>query len=1859
MKRGASTTSFVEDFDSDEYDDRSSNGGGLTVGFTNNTQSELIVEKILGRKVSLNEETKEMEELFYIKWKNMSYLHVSWERRQDIEDVDPNGKSKIKRFMLSPLPAAILGEPTNTQQNTGNEEFDRTTPATFDDEEIEYFHPDLVEVQRVLSCDNADAVHAKARKPEDVLKEKPSRKRKGNVEDDDELESSTSNAVGSEIKYLVKWRGLPYSECSWERWEDIKSFYQEVWLFWQLQKPPKLPLFSNSNPALQEYKKLEVSPVFGVSNLFPADSSGEFVDEGLRLRDYQLEGVNWLLWNWWHKRSCILADEMGLGKTIQTVTFLHQLRYMPTTSIRDIIAPLSLVDQWQSEIATWSPDMNCLLLHGSQSARETIVNNEFYYQEPYVSRQEQQSLKKANICKFHILLTTYEVAVKEIRTLTRIPWKVMIIDEAHKLKNTGSKLFSTLSTIESDHRVLLTGTPLQNKTEELWSLLNFADPKRFADMRDFMNKFGDLKSVSQVANLHEVLKPYLLRRIKEDVERSLPPKEETIVEVALTAVQKRFYRAIYERNTMYLFKGLKASNQPSLMNVMMELRKCCNHPYLVRGVEDRVLAELTPEEKDDGQITYKKLIECSGKLVLLDKLLPRLQSQGHKVLIFSQMVRVLNLLEDFLKYKGYTFERLDGSSKSSDRKEAVERFCKPSMNRFIMLLSTKAGGLGLNLTAADTVIIFDSDWNPQNDLQAQARAHRIGQTKAVMVYRLLTRKTYEMEMFHQASMKLGLDRAVLAHARAEQDEEGAGASAKSNPDAGKLNLKEIDELLKRGAYDVFREDDTDQNEFVEADIDAIMQRRTHKVVYNEGAGSITSTLGNFSKASFVSADEKEDVDINDPDFWKKAIGLKEEAGGILADPDEDEILPQQRVRKQTKVYGDQQPFDEEQLKLLLKPLKAPKPEKAQKQTQKQLQKEAAARERQLREEAKKAKALEELKLKADPTKWGSHGRDRVLRSLNMYGYGRWERIKAETGKAMMETKDLESFCRAYVLQCGLCASEQDSQKSDSPFLLEAIQAAKENDARIKRGEGGFEIPPSLQDDKFIAKLKAQSLGKKSMNKLDTLSRLIGMIRIAVERAFKEKDLSFDDSSDLDVMFNTLTAEEISRHMPLGSVRPTWARSCSWWNLECDKHLLIGVFKHGFGRYDVVKEDETLMFKPKLKELADMYALAAGKEDGEGKEDGAASIGMDVAESKEETENADVEGDKMEIEEAASESASPEKESVSKRLTDANHGSPASVNSLSRRPSSALPTADSKNALDDLPKDEDDIGDDGDDKDLDLMDDDEMGGGNKSGSTHNGIGLPDPRHLNRLITWLVSSDMARMSDSEFIETQKGKRGRSSEAKKNAAAAVAAVAAASSTGSGKGPTDQASTTAEREAALFLTLRVFFDPETIALINRVQIQGMRKCEQFLALQVPQYDAPNRANSSDDASVNDSITVKREDDLKSPETTDETKESSSNEPNSCNGNGISRTAVDDAVTPAMISEFESIRLCATLILHGAPLQNIGNAIALLMDRYSPCFGLTAMLPNSDPPSDEMTNHVYCWKDVLRISGLRLQEADCERFYQTIWLPFCDKIICTKVLSYAQNKFVVPNPLLSTSDHHFAAKGLCQMFVLRQQMLYIMYFLLVNCEEVLVDYLRSPLGRNVENMPIWWCPWIHDIGLFLGFLKHGYLSLESIYQDESLPFTKEYLQSLVQRVFLEGNSEGGIKALGKHDLQTAEDEEKFVKFSLLQYPDGKDLELRVIRILEELTRFLPDQHLCKMMVSYQLFRQFVSHGNALSEYELADQSKQQRADSAALSNRTIRSNYLRIPSVSLKHFVENSRKRRKLFISSYHPEFLIKAEED
>lgn len=277
-----------------------------------------------------------------------------------------------------------------------------------------------------------------------------------------------------------------------------------------------------------------------------------------------------------------------------------------------------------------------------------------------------------------------------------------------------------------------------------------------------MQEFGDLKTEEQVQKLQAILKPMMLRRLKEDVEKKLAPKEETIIEVELTNIQKKYYRAILEKNFSFLSKGAGQTNVPNLVNTMMELRKCCNHPYLIKGAEEKILGEFrdtyNPAASD---FHLQAMIQSAGKLVLIDKLLPKMKAGGHKVLIFSQMVRCLDILEDYLIHKRYLYERIDGRVRGNLRQAAIDRFSKPDSDRFVFLLCTRAGGLGINLTAADTCIIFDSDWNPQNDLQAQARCHRIGQNKAVKVYRLVTRNSYEREMFDRASLKLGLDKAVL------------------------------------------------------------------------------------------------------------------------------------------------------------------------------------------------------------------------------------------------------------------------------------------------------------------------------------------------------------------------------------------------------------------------------------------------------------------------------------------------------------------------------------------------------------------------------------------------------------------------------------------------------------------------------------------------------------------------------------------------------------------------------------------------------------------------------------------------------------------------------------------------------------------------------------------------------------------------------------------------------------------------------------------------------------------------------------------------------------------------------------------
>ncbi|GLE06031.1 hypothetical protein PINS_up015242 [Pythium insidiosum] len=350
----------------------------------------------------------------------------------------------------------------------------------------------------------------------------------------------------------------------------------------------------------------------------------------------------------------------------------------------------------------------------------------------------------------------------------------------------------------------------------------------------------------------------------------------------------------------------------------MELRKCCNHPFLIKGVEHRESlkiqdqADLSVDEKT-RQIT-ELLVTSSGKLVLLDKLLPRLKENGHRVLIFSQFKIMLDILQDYLRLRAYRCERIDGNITGNDRQAAIDRFCDPESSAFIMLLSTRAGGVGINLTAADTVIIYDSDWNPQNDLQAQARCHRIGQKKSVKIYRLLTAKTYELHMFHQASLKLGLDQAVLGSIRNATD----GPKRSSTRASTAMSKDEIEGLLKHGAYEMFKEEREGEAEaaskrFSEESIDHILSRST-KIIHDPNTSSDTnesskrSLMSSFSKATFVSStNPDEQVALDDPDFWTKVVGLE------AVDPSakvEQSPLRKRRCRRQVKSYL-QEDSDEE------------------------------------------------------------------------------------------------------------------------------------------------------------------------------------------------------------------------------------------------------------------------------------------------------------------------------------------------------------------------------------------------------------------------------------------------------------------------------------------------------------------------------------------------------------------------------------------------------------------------------------------------------------------------------------------------------------------------------------------------------------------------------------------------------------------------------------------------------------------------------------------------------------------------------------------------------------------------------------
>ncbi|KAJ4395935.1 chromatin remodeling complex Adenosinetriphosphatase [Gnomoniopsis smithogilvyi] len=486
-----------------------------------------------------------------------------------------------------------------------------------------------------------------------------------------------------------------------------------------------------------------------------------------QMRDYQVAGLNWLISLHENGISGILADEMGLGKTLQTISFLGYLRHiMGITGPHLVVVPKSTLDNWKREFSRWTPEVNVLVLQGAKEERAELI---------------QERLKDES---FDVCITSYEMILREKSHLKQFAWEYIIIDEAHRIKNEQSSLAQVIRLFNSRNRLLITGTPLQNNLHELWALLNFLLPDVFGESEAFDQWFSgqDRDQDTVVQQLHRVLRPFLLRRVKADVEKSLLPKKEVNLYVGMSEMQVKWYQKILEKDIDAVNgAGGKKESKTRLLNIVMQLRKCCNHPYLFEG------AEPGPPYTTDEHLVYN-----AGKMLVLDRLLKRLRAQGSRVLIFSQMSRLLDILEDYCLFREYKYCRIDGSTAHEDRIAAIDDYNKPDSEQFVFLLTTRAGGLGINLTSADIVILYDSDWNPQADLQAMDRAHRIGQTKQVVVYRFVTDNAIEEKVLERAAQKLRLDQLVIQQGRAQQ-----AAKAAANKD-------ELLSMIQHGAEKVFQ-----------------------------------------------------------------------------------------------------------------------------------------------------------------------------------------------------------------------------------------------------------------------------------------------------------------------------------------------------------------------------------------------------------------------------------------------------------------------------------------------------------------------------------------------------------------------------------------------------------------------------------------------------------------------------------------------------------------------------------------------------------------------------------------------------------------------------------------------------------------------------------------------------------------------------------------------------------------------------------------------------------------------------------------------------------------------------------------------
>lgn len=600
---------------------------------------------------------------------------------------------------------------------------------------------------------------------------------------------------------LIKFEGLDYVDAVWDeppahdsglRWDAFLSAYNEFLNGKHFKSEP----VSNIKERLRKFRHLNFDKdVAFEDGTHPPPTQPKGLREGNTLMKYQIQGLNWILNSFYEERSAVLADEMGLGKTIQVISLMAAISLQgPRAWPWLIVVPNSTCPNWRREIKKWAPDMRVVCYHGGKEPQRLAYKYELF---PNDSKE----------MKAHVVIMSYDSAQDDqTRTLFKnVQWIGMVVDEGQRLKNDENLLYGALRSMRVPWRLLLTGTPLQNNKRELFNLLQFIDPSKNAVRLD--EQFAELTK-DNITELHEMIKPHFLRRTKARVLKFLPPMAQIILPVSMSIVQEKLCKSIMERNpelirAIFANTKLKSNERSSLNNILMQLRKCLGHPFLYsQAVEDKTV---------DQETMHRNLVEASAKFVLLEQMLPKLHECGHRVLIFSQFLGMLDIIEDFLTGMGYKYRRLDGNVSSLERQKRIDAFNEPGSECFAFLLSTRAGGVGINLATADTVIILDPDFNPHQDLQALSRAHRIGQKNKVLCFQLMTKGSVEEKIMQIGRKKMALDHALVESMDVDQEK---------SPDAG----EDLESILKHGAEALFNDGEKEQIKYDAAAIDKLLDR---------------------------------------------------------------------------------------------------------------------------------------------------------------------------------------------------------------------------------------------------------------------------------------------------------------------------------------------------------------------------------------------------------------------------------------------------------------------------------------------------------------------------------------------------------------------------------------------------------------------------------------------------------------------------------------------------------------------------------------------------------------------------------------------------------------------------------------------------------------------------------------------------------------------------------------------------------------------------------------------------------------------------------------------------------------------------